>query len=41
MVIHIDLDLNPKIVGIFNPGECAGFMKGKNQIGIFNLKNST
>ena len=23
---------------IFNPGECAGFMKGKNQIGIFNLK---
>ena len=23
---------------IFNPGECAGFMKGKNHIGIFNLK---
>ena len=24
---------------IFNPGECAGFMKGKNQIGIINLEN--
>ena len=23
---------------IFNPGECAGFMKGKNKIGIVNLK---
>ena len=23
---------------IFNPGECAGIMKGKNQIGIINLK---
>ncbi len=22
---------------IFNPGECAGFMKGKNQIGLVNL----
>jgi len=22
---------------VFNPGECAGIMKGKNQIGIFNL----
>ena len=22
---------------IFNPGECAGFMKGKNQIGIIDL----
>ncbi len=22
---------------IFNPGECAGFMKGKNQVGIVNL----
>ncbi len=22
---------------IFNPGECAGFMKGKNKIGIINL----
>ena len=25
---------------IFNPGECAGFMKDKNQIGIINLKTS-
>ena len=24
---------------IFNPGECAGFMKGKNQIGIIDLNN--
>ena len=24
---------------IFNPGECAGFMKNKNQIGIVNLNN--
>ncbi len=23
---------------IFNPGECAGFMKGKNQVGIIDLK---
>ncbi len=23
---------------IFNPGECAGFMKGKNQVGIVDLK---
>ena len=23
---------------IFNPGECAGFMKGKNQIGLIDLK---
>ena len=23
---------------IFNPGECAGFMKGKNQVGLINLK---
>ncbi len=23
---------------IFNPGECAGFMKGKNKIGLVNLK---
>ncbi len=23
---------------IFNPGECAGFMKGKNQIGLVNLE---
>ncbi len=23
---------------IFNPGECAGFMKGKNQVGLVNLK---
>lgn len=22
---------------VFNPGECAGFMKGKNQVGIVNL----
>ena len=22
---------------IFNPGECAGFMKGKNQVGLINL----
>ena len=25
---------------IFNPGECAGFMKGKNQIGLINLNKS-
>ena len=24
---------------IFNPGECAGIMKGKNQVGIIDLKN--
>ena len=24
---------------IFNPGECAGLMQGKNQIGILNLKD--
>ena len=24
---------------IFNPGECAGFMEGKNQVGILDLKN--
>ena len=24
---------------IFNPGECAGIMKGKNQIGIVDLNN--
>ena len=24
---------------IFNPGECAGFMEGKNQVGIIDLKN--
>tara|TARA_B100000963_G_C22579515_1_gene650144 strand:+ start:524 stop:1012 length:489 start_codon:yes stop_codon:yes gene_type:complete len=24
---------------IFNPGECAGIMKGKNQIGIIDLNN--
>ena len=24
---------------IFNPGDCAGFMKDKNQIGIVNLNN--
>ncbi len=24
---------------IFNPGECAGFMKGKNKIGLIDLKN--
>ncbi len=24
---------------IFNPGECAGFLKGKNQIGIVNIHN--
>ncbi len=24
---------------IFNPGECAGFLKGKNQIGILDLEN--
>tara|TARA_A100001388_G_scaffold235257_1_gene188799 strand:+ start:1544 stop:2032 length:489 start_codon:yes stop_codon:yes gene_type:complete len=23
---------------IFNPGECAGFMKGKNQVGIINTE---
>ena len=26
---------------IFNPGECAGFMKNKNQLGLINLKKST
>ena len=25
---------------IFNPGECAGFLRGKNQIGIVNIQNS-
>ena len=24
---------------IFNPGECAGIMKGKNQVGLVNLEN--
>ena len=24
---------------IFNPGECAGMMKGKNQIGLINLES--
>jgi len=24
---------------VFNPGECAGFMKGKNKIGLIDLKN--
>lgn len=24
---------------IFNPGECAGFMRGKNQVGIISLKD--
>ena len=24
---------------IFNPGECAGFLNGKNQVGILNLVN--
>ena len=24
---------------IFNPGECAGFMEGKNQVGLINLNN--
>ena len=23
---------------VFNPGECAGFLKGKNQIGIINIQ---
>jgi len=26
-------------VTVFNPGECAGFVKGKNAIGCVNLKN--
>ena len=25
---------------IFNPGECAGFMKNKNQIGIIDSRDS-
>ncbi len=25
-------------VTIFNPGECAGFLEGKNKIGLFNTK---
>ena len=25
---------------IFNPGECAGFMKNKNQVGLINLEES-
>ncbi len=25
---------------IFNPGECAGFLKGKNQVGILDVKTS-
>ena len=24
---------------IFNPGECAGILKGKNQVGIISLEN--
>ena len=24
---------------IFNPGECAGFMKNKNSIGLIDLRN--
>ena len=24
---------------IFNPGECAGFLKGKNQIGLLDIEN--
>ena len=24
---------------VFNPGECAGFMKGKNKVGLVDLKN--
>ena len=24
---------------IFNPGECAGFLKGKNQIGVVDIEN--
>ena len=24
---------------IFNPGECAGFMKGKNQVGIISIND--
>tara|TARA_A100001011_G_scaffold344017_1_gene378761 strand:+ start:1719 stop:2243 length:525 start_codon:yes stop_codon:yes gene_type:complete len=30
-----------KNVLIFNPGECAGFMKNKNQIGIFDTEKNT
>jgi len=30
-----------KGVKIFNPGECAGFQKGKNSIGLINLDNLT
>ena len=32
---------NEKIgdVKIINPGECAGFVKGKNAVGLLNLKN--
>ena len=26
---------------IFNPGECAGFMKNKNQVGVVDLKTLT
>ena len=26
-------------MNIFNPGECAGIMEGKNKVGIVNLKN--
>ena len=25
---------------IFNPGECAGFLEGKNQIGVVNIEDS-
>ena len=25
---------------IFNPGECAGFMKNKNQVGLINFAES-
>ena len=38
---HTHMHRHEKVNGclIFNPGECAGFMEGKNQVGIIDLKN--
>ena len=38
---HTHMHRHEKINGclVFNPGECAGFMEGKNQVGIIDLKN--
>ena len=38
---HTHMYRHEKINGclIFNPGECAGLMQGKNKIGILDLKS--